>query len=81
MGPSKAITFRSILPALVFIVALNLSYLVLEGPTRAVQRWRHFPAIFLFGLIAGLIYWRTRSIVPLFGAHGVVNALLPPPLL
>ena len=199
MGPSKTITFRSILPALVFIVTLNLSYLVIEGPTRnvilaysylwnamflafplahviarraslrelgyrgrdplrlyargaavgavwrffdmltghyrvftflgtaqfltglllaltlaplfedtffraylqigleerlgaagaivvqallfathpghAAQGWRHFPAIFLFGLIAGLIYWRTRSIVPLFGAHGVANAL------
>ena len=44
-------------------------------PGHAVQGWRHFPAIFLFGLIAGLIYWRTRSIVPLFGAHGVANAL------
>jgi membrane protease YdiL (CAAX protease family) len=199
MGPSKAITFRSILPALVFIVALNLSHLILKGPARntilayghlwnamflafplahviarraslrelgyrgrnplrlyargaalgavwrffdiltsyygvftfpgttqfltgllrdltlaplfedtffraylqvgleerlgavgaivvqallfathpghAVQGWQHFPAMFLFGLIAGLIYWRTRSIVPLFGAHGVANAL------
>jgi hypothetical protein len=37
MGPSKAITFPSILPALVFIVALNLSYLVLKGPTRNVS--------------------------------------------
>jgi len=35
-GPSKAITFRSILPALVFIVALNLSYFVLKGPIRNV---------------------------------------------
>ena len=34
MGPSKVITFRSILPALVFIVALNLSYLFLKGPIR-----------------------------------------------
>ena len=34
MGPSNAITFRSILPAVVFIVALNLSYLVLKGPIR-----------------------------------------------
>jgi hypothetical protein len=56
MGPSKAITFRGILPALVFIVALDLSYPVLEGSTRAVQDWRHFPAIFLFSLIAGLSY-------------------------
>lgn len=44
-------------------------------PGHAAQGWRHFPSIFLFGLIAGLIYWRTRSIVPLFGAHGVANAL------
>jgi hypothetical protein len=34
MGPSKVIAFRSILPALVFIVALNLSYPVLKSPTR-----------------------------------------------
>jgi len=40
-----------------------------------VQGWRHFPAIFLFGLIAGLIYWRTRPIVSLSGAHGVANIL------
>jgi membrane protease YdiL (CAAX protease family) len=36
MGLSNAITFRSILPPVVFIVALNLSYLVLKGPTRNV---------------------------------------------
>ena len=36
MGASKVITFRSILPALAFIVALNLSYLVLKSPTRNV---------------------------------------------
>ena len=36
MGPSKTITFRSILPALVLIVTLNLSYLVLKGPTKNV---------------------------------------------
>ena len=32
--------------------------------------------MFLFGLIAGLIYSPTRSIIRLFGAHGVANALL-----
>jgi len=36
---------------------------------------RHFPVIFLIGLIAGLIYWYTRPIVSLFGAHGMANAL------
>ena len=42
MGPSKAITIRSILLAIAFIVALNLSYLVLKGPTRnAVLAYGH----------------------------------------
>ena len=48
MGPSNAITFRSILPAVVFIVALNLSYLVLKGPIRntilAYDHHNHLPS-------------------------------------
>jgi hypothetical protein len=49
MGPCKVITFRNILPALVFIVTLNLSYLVLRGPTRnAILPYGHlWNAMFL----------------------------------
>ncbi len=44
-------------------------------PGHASQGVHRVPSIFLFGLIAGVLYWRTRSIVPLFGAHGWANAL------
>jgi hypothetical protein len=57
MGPSKVITLRSILPALVFIVALNLSYLVLKGPTRnAILAYGHlWNAMFLAFPLAHVI--------------------------
>ena len=52
------------------------AFLFATDPGHAVQGGQHFPAMFLFGLIAGLIYSPTRSIIRLFGAHGVANALL-----
>ena len=49
MGPSRAITFLGILPALVFIITLNLSRLVLNGLTRdAILAYGHlWNAMFL----------------------------------
>lgn len=57
MGPSRTITFRGILPALAFIVALNLSYIVLKGPTRsAILAYRQlWNAMFLAFPLAHLI--------------------------
>ena len=44
-------------------------------PYHVVQSPDNLPRIFLFGLIAGLLYWRTRSLIPIFGAHGWANLL------
>lgn len=44
-------------------------------PYHVVQSYDNLPRIFIFGLIAGFLYWRTRSIIPVFGAHGWANFL------
>lgn len=61
IGPVPAILVQALLFAL--------------HPAHAAQGWRAFPAIFLFGLLAGLLYWRTRSIWIVYGAHGIANVL------
>lgn len=54
----EVITFHSVLSALVFVIALNLSYLVLQGPARnTIPAYGHlWNALFLVFLL-----WLTSS--------------------
>ncbi len=61
LGPLLAIVLQALLFAL--------------HPTHAGQGPGAFPSILTFGLLAGVLYWRTRSIWILYGAHGVANLL------
>ncbi len=61
LGPPAAILIQALLFAL--------------HPAHAAQGWRAFPSILAFGLLAGVLYWRTRSIWILYGAHGMANLL------
>jgi membrane protease YdiL (CAAX protease family) len=44
-------------------------------PLHAVQGWSALPSIFLFGLLAGLLYGYSRTIWSVWGAHGAGNVL------
>lgn len=61
LGPLAAILAQALLFAL--------------HPAHAAQGWRAFPSIFLYGLLAGGLYYWTRSIWTLYGAHGMANLL------
>ncbi len=61
LGPAAAILIQALLFAL--------------HPAHAAQGWRAFPSIWLYGLLAGGVYWQTRSIWILYGAHGTANLL------
>ena len=61
LGPWLAILLQALLFAL--------------HPAHVAQGATAFPAIFTFGLLAGVLYWRTRSIWIVYGAHGVANLL------
>jgi membrane protease YdiL (CAAX protease family) len=58
------------LPA-VFIQAL----LFAGHPYHVAQGLLKLPSIFLFGVIAGLLTWRTRTLAAAWGAHGLANIL------
>jgi membrane protease YdiL (CAAX protease family) len=60
-GPALSIAFQALLFAL--------------HPAHATQGWRAFPSVFTFGLLAGVLYWRTRSLWIVLGAHGIANVL------
>jgi membrane protease YdiL (CAAX protease family) len=55
----------------VFIQALLFAF----HPLHAVQGWSALPSIFLFGLLAGVLYGYSRSIWSVWGAHGAGNVL------
>lgn len=61
LGPLLAVLLQALLFAL--------------HPAHAAQGIRSFPSILLFGLLAGVLYWRTRSIWIVYGAHGIANLL------
>jgi membrane protease YdiL (CAAX protease family) len=58
------------LPAIVLQAALFAGH-----PYHAVQGPLKVSSIALFGVIAGVLYWRTRSIASVYGAHGMANVL------
>lgn len=61
LGPLPAIVIQALLFA-------GHPYHLAQGPLK-------LPSIVLFGLIAGVLYWRTRSIASVYGAHGMANVL------
>ncbi|MGC8839722.1 MAG: CPBP family intramembrane glutamic endopeptidase [Anaerolineae bacterium] len=44
-------------------------------PWHLAQGWVHWPSIFLFGVLAGWLRWRTGSLAGPWGAHATANAL------
>jgi membrane protease YdiL (CAAX protease family) len=44
-------------------------------PAHVAQGWSKLPSIALFGVIAGLLFWRTRAQAAAWGAHGAANVL------
>jgi len=56
--------------------AILIQALLFAGhPYHVSQGWHKLPSIALFGAIAGLVYWRTRSMAAAYGAHGMANVL------
>lgn len=61
LGPAPAILIQALLFA--------------GHPYHVAQGWQKLPSIALFGVIAGLVYWRSRSMAAAYGAHGMANVL------
>ncbi len=56
--------------------AILIQALLFAGhPGHVAQGWAKLPSIALFGIVAGLLTWRTRSQAAAWGAHGMANVL------